>query len=247
MDKKVALVTGSNRGIGRAIALKLASDGYDIIVNYSRESSAASAQETVDMIKKIGVDALPIKCDVTSANEVTDMVKLIKDSYGRIDVLVNNAGITRDKLLGMMKEDDFDNVININLKGTFLVTKAVSKLMLKQRSGSIINVSSVIGVIGNAGQSNYAASKAGLIGFTKSLAKEFGSRSITVNAVAPGFIKTDMTEVLSDEVKKGLSDAIALKKLGEPEDVANAVSFLASENASYITGQVLNVCGGMVI
>ncbi len=247
MDKKVALVTGSSRGIGETIAYKLAKDGYSIVVNYSSQSSEQNAQKVVEEIKKLKVDAIAIKCNIANGEEVNDMVKQIKDEFGRIDVLVNNAGITKDKLLGMMKEEDFDSVININLKGAFLVSKAVSKLMLKQKYGKIINLSSVIGVMGNAGQSNYAASKAGLIGFTKSLAKELASRNINVNAVAPGYIETEMTDKLPEDVKTSIASHIALKRLGTTEDVANVVSFLASKNADYITGQTINVCGGMVI
>lgn len=247
MSNKVALVTGSSRGIGKEIALKLANDGFDLVINYTSDRSKDSALSVVDEIKKNNGNAVAIKCNVVISDEVTNMVKEIKDTFGRLDVVVNNAGITRDKLLGMMKEEDFDAVLNVNLKGAFLVSKAVSKMMLKQRYGKIINLSSVIGIMGNAGQSNYAASKAGLIGFTKSLAKELAPRNINVNAIAPGYIETDMTDALPEDVKESIAGVIALKRLGKPEDVANVVSFLASDKADYITGQTINVCGGMVI
>ncbi len=247
MEKKVALVTGSSRGIGKEIAIKFAKDGYNIVINYTSQRSEEEANKVSEEAKGYGVEAVCVQCNVTNADEVANMMKIVKDTFGRIDVLVNNAGITKDKLLGMMKEDDFDAVINVNLKGAFLVSKAASKMMLRQKYGKIINISSVIGVMGNAGQSNYAASKAGLIGFTKSLAKELAPRNINVNAIAPGYIETEMTEVLPQEIKDAIAAQIALKKLGKPEDVANVVSFLGSEAASYITGQVLNVCGGMII
>ncbi len=247
LKNQTALVTGSNRGIGKVIALTFAKNGANIVVNYVGEANKAEALDTVEEIKALGVEAIAIDCNVVDNDAVVAMIKEIKTTFGTLDIVVNNAGITRDKLLISMKEEDFDSVINVNLKGTFLVSKAASKLMIKQRKGSIINISSVIGVVGNAGQANYAASKAGIIGFTKSLAKELASRNIRANAICPGFIQTKMTDVLSDEIKKSMEDVIALKRLGNPEDVANAALFLASEQSSYITGQALNVCGGMVM
>ncbi len=247
LKNQTALITGSNRGIGKTIALTFAKNGANIVVNYVGEANEAEALETVNEIKELGVEAIAIDCNVVDGDAVTAMIKQIKTTFGTLDIVVNNAGITKDKLLISMKEDDFDAVINVNLKGTFLVSKAASKLMIKQRKGTIINISSVIGLIGNAGQVNYAASKAGIIGFTKSLAKELASRNVRANAICPGFIQTKMTDVLSDEIKKSMEDVIALKRLGNPEDVANAALFLASEQANYITGQSLNVCGGMVM
>lgn len=242
---KVALVTGAARGIGKAIALKLASKGYDVIVNFN--GSEEKANEVASECIKLGSNAMTYKCNVASFNDVEKMIKDIVEKYGKIDVLVNNAGITKDTLLLRMSEDDFDNVIDINLKGTFNCIKHVSKVMLKARCGKIINMSSVVGVSGNAGQINYSSSKAGVIGMTKSAAKELASRGITVNAIAPGYIETDMTNVLSDEIKEGIRKSIPLNRLGQPEDIANAVAFLASDEASYITGQVIHVCGGMLM
>lgn len=242
---KVALVTGAARGIGRAIAIKLAGNGYDVIVNYN--GSIEKANETVEECKKLGSNSKAYKCDVSDYNAVEQMVKDIIAEYGKIDCLVNNAGITKDTLLLRMTEEDFDKVIDINLKGAFNCLKHVSKYMIKARSGKIISLSSVVGVSGNAGQVNYSASKAGIIGMTKSAAKELAARGITVNAIAPGYIETDMTNVLSDDVKDGIKKSIPLSRLGQPEDIANAVNFLASDDASYITGQVLHVCGGMLM
>lgn len=242
---KVALITGASRGIGQAVALEMARAGADIAVNYS--GSEAAAQATVNQVKALGRKAIMVKANVADADEVAAMVEAVQAEFGHIDILVNNAGITRDTLLMRMKDSDWDDVININLKGVYLVTKAVSKLMMKQRSGRIINMSSVVGVTGNAGQANYSASKAGVIGFTKTCAKELASRGILVNAIAPGFIHTDMTDVLPEKVKEATLAAIPLHRMAEPKEVASVAVFLASEYASYITGQVLNVDGGMVM
>lgn len=242
---KVAVVTGAGRGIGRAIALKLSKLGASVVINY--RSSIKEAQELIDEIKASGGNAEAVQGDVSSLEDAEKVVKFAVEKFGRLDILVNNAGITKDTLLLRMKEEDFDKVLEVNLKGVFNCTKHASAIMLKQKSGRIINISSVIGLIGNAGQANYAAAKAGIIGFTKSIAKELGGRGITVNAIAPGFISTDMTEVLSDKVKEKLLESVPLRKLGSPEDVANLAGFLASDNASYITGQVINVDGGMVM
>ncbi|MPQ43899.1 3-oxoacyl-[acyl-carrier-protein] reductase [Clostridium tarantellae] len=245
LKEKVAIVTGGTRGIGRAIAIKLAQLGANIVINY--RSSDKEAEEVKELIKSFGVDVVCVKCDISDFEEAKKLIDECKNKFGKLDILINNAGITKDTLVLRMKEEDFDNVINVNLKGTFNCSKHASAIMLKQRSGKIINLTSVVGVVGNAGQANYAASKAGVIGLTKSLAKEFGARGINVNAVAPGFIKTDMTAVLSDTIKEEVAKNVPLKKLGEPEDIANLVAFLASDSASYITGQVINVDGGMVI
>lgn len=242
---KVALVTGASRGIGHAVALEMAKAGADVVVNYS--GSEAAAQQTVEQIEALGRKAIKIKANVGDADEVQAMVDEAQATFGHIDILVNNAGITRDGLLMRMKDADWDDVININLKGVYLTTKAVSKLMMKQRSGRIINMTSVSGVTGNAGQANYAAAKAGVIGFTKTCARELASRGITVNAVAPGFIQTDMTDVLPEKVKEGVATSVPLGRMGQPEEIAGVVTFLATDFASYITGQVLNVDGGMVM
>lgn len=245
LGNKVAIVTGGSRGIGRAVALQLAKNGAKVAVNYA--GNAKAGQEVVDMIVAQGGEAVAIQGDIANAEAVESLVKQTLERFGRVDILVNNAGITRDTLLMRMKEDDWDSVLDTNLKGIFLCTKAVSRIMMKQKSGKIINMTSVVGIMGNAGQANYAAAKAGVIGFTKSMAKELATRNITVNAIAPGFITTDMTAVLSDQVKDDLTKSIPLAKLGSPEDVAYAVVFLASDYANYITGQTLNVDGGMVM
>jgi 3-oxoacyl-[acyl-carrier protein] reductase len=242
---KIALVTGGSRGIGRAICLELASQGAKVVVNYA--GSQAAAEETVALIKERGGEAFAVQGDVASAEDVANMVSRALETYGRIDILVNNAGITRDNLLVRMKDEDWDAVINTNLKGVFLTTKAVAKPMMKQRGGRIINITSVVGIVGNPGQANYVSAKAGVIGLTKSNAKELASRGITVNAIAPGYIETDMTDKLGEDVKSKLFETIPLARMGRPEDIASAVAFLASDKASYITGQVLNVDGGMVM
>ena len=243
-ENKVALITGGTRGIGKAIAKKFAENGYNLVINYVSENT----------------DLEKLKNDINSENEILfvranvgdfvsceELVKQAIDKFGKIDVLINNAGITRDNLIMRMKEEDFDNVINTNLKGTFNVTKNVVPYMMKKRRGKIVNVSSVVGVSGNAGQCNYAASKAGIIGFTKSIAKELASRNILANCVAPGFIDTDMTEVLSDIVKENINNQIPLKRMGTAEEIAKVVYFLAGEDNTYITGQVLNIDGGMLM
>lgn len=245
LDGNVAIVTGASRGIGRSVAIELAKAGAKIVINYA--GNHAAAKEVEEAVKAIGGEALLIQADVANAEAVDQMIKQTIDTFGRIDILVNNAGITRDTLLMRMKEEDWDAVINTNLKGVFNCTKSVSRVMMKQRSGRIINMTSVVGIMGNAGQANYAAAKAGVVGFTKSMAKELASRGITVNAIAPGFISTDMTAVLSEQVKNDLSAQIPLGRLGTPEDVAGAVLFLASGAANYITGQTINVDGGMVM
>lgn len=242
---KTALVTGGSRGIGRAIALELAAQGADIVVNYTR--NGAMAEAVVAEIEALGVKALAVQADVSVSAEAERLVDAAVALNGQIDLLINNAGITRDTLLIRMKEEDWDDVLQINLKGAFLMTKLVGKVMLKKKSGRIVNITSVVGVMGNAGQANYAASKAGLIGLTKSAAKEFAARGITVNAVAPGFIRTDMTDALSDEVKAKYAEAIPLGAMGEAEDISRTVAFLCSEGARYITGQVLLVDGGLHI
>jgi 3-oxoacyl-[acyl-carrier protein] reductase len=243
LEGKAALVTGASRGIGREIALELARNGANVAVNFS--GSEAKANEVVDEIKKMGQDAFAIKCDVSNTEEVATMVKETIDRFGKLDILVNNAGITKDNLLMRMKEEEWDDVININLKGVFLCTKAVTRQMMKQRSGRIINIASIVGAIGNAGQANYVAAKAGIIGLTKTTAKELASRNITVNAIAPGFISTDMTDKLTDEVKAEMLKQIPLARLGEPKDIAKMAAFLASEDGSYISGQTMHINGGM--
>lgn len=241
---KVAIVTGGSRGIGKEIAISLAKNGYNVVINYnSNEEEALNVKKICDEYN----EAIICKTNVASFKETEELVSCAMNKFGQIDLLVNNAGITKDTLMLRMTEEDFDAVIDINLKGTFNMCKHVSKIMFKQKSGVIINMSSVIGEIGNAGQANYAASKAGIIGLTKSLAKEFAARNIRVNAIAPGYVITDMTSVLKDDIKDAILKNIPLQRFAEPSDIANAVLFLASDNASYITGQIINVDGGMVI
>jgi 3-oxoacyl-[acyl-carrier protein] reductase len=242
---KVALVTGASRGIGKAIALELAAQGATVAVNYA--GSEAKANEVVDLIKGMGNEAIAIQADVSNGESVAKMIKTVTDTFGSLDILVNNAGITRDNLLMRMKEEDWDAVINTNLKGVFHCIKGVTRQMMKQRSGKIINIASIVGVSGNAGQANYVAAKAGVIGLTKTTAKELASRNINVNAIAPGFITTDMTDELTDEVKIEMLKQIPLARFGDPEDIAKVVSFLASDNSKYMTGQTLHVDGGMVM
>ncbi len=244
-EEKVVFVTGGSRGIGKEVATKFAENGYNIVINYVSDKTDVEALK--NEWEEKGVKTLILKADVTKADEVDMVVKEAIEKFGKIDVLVNNAGITRDNLLMRMSEEEFDRVIETNLKGTFIVTKAVTKYMMKKRAGSIVNLSSVVGVAGNAGQCNYSASKAGVIGFTKSIAKELASRNIRANAVAPGFIETDMTAVLSDAVKEGIHNQIPLKRMGSAKEVADLIYFLGSEQSSYITGQVINVDGGMVM
>lgn len=244
--KRAALVTGSNRGIGRAVAERLARDGFDVCVNCSSEASLPSAQELADQLEReYGVRAVAVAANVADPAAASALVDAAMEAFGRLDVLVNNAGITRDGLLARMKDEDFDAVLDVNLKGTFNCCRAAAQRMMKQRYGRIVNMSSVVGVAGNAGQANYAASKAGVIGLTKAVAKELAGRNITANAVAPGFIETDMTDALSDRQRAAITERIASKRLGAPEDVAALVSFLASEEAGYVTGQVVCVDGGM--
>lgn len=243
LKNKVALVTGASRGIGRAIALTLAGYGAIVIVNYC--GSKEKADEIVNQIKENGGTAIAYQADVADFEAVKTMFTDITKEYGRIDILVNNAGITKDNLILKMSEEEFDAVINTNLKGVFNCLKQASRIMLKQKEGRIINISSISGVVGNPGQANYCAAKAGVIGITKSLAKELGSRGITVNAVAPGYINTDMTAVLKDDLKEKVTELIPLKRLGEVEDIAETVAFLASDKASYITGQTIQVDGGL--
>ncbi|WP_026570396.1 MULTISPECIES: 3-oxoacyl-[acyl-carrier-protein] reductase [Sediminibacillus] len=245
LNGKAALVTGASRGIGKAIALELARQGAKVAVNFA--GNEAKAEEVVKEIETLGGEAIKVKANVADETEVKQMIKHVIDSFGSLDILVNNAGITRDNLLMRMKEEEFDQVIDTNLKGVFLCTKGVTRQMMKQKSGRIINIASVVGVSGNPGQANYVAAKAGVIGMTKSTAKELASRNILVNAVAPGFIETDMTDQLTDEQRQGMQDLIPLAKLGKGEDVAKVVRFLASEDADYITGQTIHVDGGMVM
>ncbi|MEG1972094.1 MAG: 3-oxoacyl-[acyl-carrier-protein] reductase [Oscillospiraceae bacterium] len=245
LNGKSALVTGGSRGIGRAICLELAKNGANVAINYFGSSDAAA--EVKEECEKLGVKAIAIKADVSKEDECQDLISKACDAFGRIDILVNNAGITKDNLILRMSSQDFDSVLNTNLRGAFLCLKYVSKIMLRQKSGKILNISSIVGISGNAGQVNYSAAKAGIIGMTKSLAKELGSRSITVNAIAPGFIATDMTKNLPPEAISEISKNIPLKRMGEPQDIANAALFLLSDNSAYITGQVLNVDGGMLM
>lgn len=245
LSGKVALVTGAGRGIGRATALKLGAAGARVAVNYN--ASEGPAQEVVDQITSAGGEARAIKADVSKSDEIDTMVNALVKEWGRVDILVNNAGITRDNLMMRMSQDEWDAVMDTNLRSAYFCTRAVLRPMMRNRWGRVISLSSVVGLTGNTGQANYAAAKAGIIGFTKSIAKEVGSRGITANAIAPGFIETDITAVLPEELKQGMIKAIPAERPGQPEDVANAIVFLASDLASYITGQVLNVDGGMVM
>ncbi|MDI3509104.1 MAG: 3-oxoacyl-[acyl-carrier protein] reductase [Clostridiales bacterium] len=245
LKDKVALITGASRGIGKAAAIKLGSEGAKVAVNYLKNADAAA--KVVDIINSNGGDAVAIQGDTSVREHAVDVVNRTLEHYGTIDILVNNAGITRDNLLMRMSQDDWQKVIDINLGSVFNCTQAVCRTMIKKRSGTIINIASVVGLTGNAGQANYAAAKAGIIGFTKAVAKELSSRGITVNAVAPGFIKTDMTDTLADSVKEQVLNNIPLHRFGEPEEVAELIAFLAGEGAKYITGQVINIDGGLVM
>lgn len=243
LANKIALVTGASRGIGREIALELARNGSHVAITYINNEK--KAQDLVEEIMSLGVKAIAIKADVSKTGEVEEMIKKVEEEFGTIDILVNNAGVTKDNLLIRMKEDEWQEVMDVNLKGTFLCTKAVARMMMKKRYGKIINITSVVGITGNIGQGNYSASKAGIIGFTKSMARELASRGIRVNAVAPGFIETDMTDVLKEDIKENMLKSIPLGRFGTPKDIANAVVFLAGSKSDYITGQVINVNGGM--
>ncbi|RXY99301.1 3-oxoacyl-[acyl-carrier-protein] reductase [Fictibacillus sp. S7] len=245
LNGKTALVTGASRGIGRAIALELAKNGAKVAVNYA--GNEAKAKEVVEEIIAMGQEAIAVQANVADSESVTGMVKRVIEEFGSLDILVNNAGITKDNLLMRMKEEEWDSVLNTNLKGVFLCTKAVTRQMMKQRKGRIINISSIVGVSGNPGQANYVAAKAGVIGLTKTTAKELASRNITVNAIAPGFIDTEMTEVLEENVKGEMLKAIPLARFGSTDDIASLVTFLAGDSSSYITGQTINVDGGMVM
>ena len=242
---KTVLITGGSRGIGKAVAIKFAEKGNQIIINYVSEKTDTEKLKN-ELLEAGAKDVLLIKADVSNSEDVKNMVKESIEKFEKIDILVNNAGITKDNLLMRMSEEEFDKVIQINLKGTYLVTKEVTKYMMKKRSGSIVNLASVVGVAGNAGQCNYAASKAGIIGFTKSIAKELASRNIRANAVAPGFIETDMTNVLKEEIKESINSQIPLRRMGSAKEVAELVYFLGEDASSYITGQVINVDGGMI-
>ena len=243
LKNKIALITGAGRGIGRAIAIALANEGAEVVINYN--GSEERAKEVKQTIEENGGKASIYKCNVSDFVACEAMIKDIVKEYGHLDILVNNAGITKDGLIMKMKEEDFDSVLNVNLKGTFNTIRHSARQMLKQRSGKIINISSVSGILGNVGQANYAASKAGVIGLTKTMARELGSRGITVNAIAPGFVDTEMTEVLSEEIRENACKQIILGRFGKPEDIANTAVFLASDKADYITGQVISVDGGM--
>jgi len=242
---KTVLITGGSRGIGRAMALAFAEEGTNVIINYT--SDEENAKNAIKEIEKFGVKGLAIRANISKAEEVNSMFDKIKEDFDVIDILINNAGITRDSLFIGMKEKDWDEVIEVNLKGMFLCTKAVIRKMLRQRYGRIVNISSVVGVIGNPGQANYCASKAGVIGFTKSLAREVASRNITVNAIAPGFIKTDMTDALPEDIKESVMGTIPMGRYGNPEDIANIAVFLSSDKAGYITGQIIHIDGGMAM
>ncbi|WP_033543708.1 3-oxoacyl-[acyl-carrier-protein] reductase [Planococcus sp. CAU13] len=242
---KTAIITGASRGIGAEIARRFAQAGAKIVVNYS--GSQAKAEAVVETIKEHGGEAIAVKANVADADDVKAMVDAAMEAFGSVDILVNNAGITRDNLMMRMKDDEWDDVINTNLKGVFVCTKAVTRQMMKQRSGRIVNIASIVGVMGNAGQANYVASKAGVIGLTKTTARELASRGITANAVAPGFITTDMTDGLNDDIQKTMLAQIPLGRFGKPEEVAKAALFLASDEASYMTGQTLHLDGGMVM
>lgn len=245
LQGKNAIVTGASRGIGRSIALELAKQGANVVVNYA--GSEDKAEEVVQEAISLGVRSFKFQANISNESEVKEMIKSVTNEFGTIDILVNNAGITKDNLLMRMKEDEFDQVVQTNLKGTFLCTKAVTRQMMKQKSGRIINVASIVGVSGNPGQANYVAAKAGVIGLTKTSAKELASRNILVNAVAPGFISTDMTDQLSKEQQDSLLSLVPLERFGKPEDVARVVRFLATEDANYITGQTIHIDGGMVM
>lgn len=245
LNGKIAVITGAGRGIGRAIALHFADNGAKIVLNY--RSSTSQVEELLQTINNAGGDAIAVQADISKEDEAKGLIEAAVKHFGRIDILVNNAGITKDNLIMRMSEADFDSVLDINLKGTFFCTKYAATVMLKQRSGKIINISSVVGITGNVGQANYAASKAGVIGMTKAVARELASRGITVNAVAPGFIQTDMSDQLSDKVKEATLASIPLKRYGVASEVAATVGFLASESANYITGQVIQVDGGLVM
>lgn len=245
LNNKNAVITGATRGIGREIAITLAKNGANIAINYRKENE--DLNRLVSELKELGVKIFTKKCDVSNGKEVDKFIKESKESLGSIDILVNNAGITKDGLILRMKEEDFDSVLDVNLKGVFNATKAVSGIMMKQRYGKIINISSVVGISGNAGQCNYAASKAGVIGFSKSIARELATRNVNVNVVAPGYINTDMTKDLPEKIKDNVIQSIPMKKIGEPKEVANLVLFLASDLSDYITGQVISVDGGMVM
>ena len=245
LKNKNAVVTGATRGIGREIAFTLAKNGANVAINYRTLNE--DVERLIEELKSYGTNIVAVKCDISHEEEVKSFIAESKEQLGSIDILINNAGITKDGLLMRMKEKDFSDVLDVNLKGTFITTREAASIMMKQRYGKIINISSVVGVIGNAGQCNYAASKAGVIGFSKSVARELASRNITVNVVAPGFINTDMTGVLPEKVKESMLQGIPLKRIGDPKDIANVVLFLASDLSNYITGQVINVDGGMVM
>jgi 3-oxoacyl-[acyl-carrier protein] reductase len=242
---KTAVITGASRGIGKAVAIRLGKAGANLVLNYRSNDEAMDT--LLEALEKEGINAVKVKGDISNSDEAKELMKIAKDTFGSLDILVNNAGITKDKLIIQMKEEDFDSVIRVNLKGSYNCIKHAARIMMKQRSGKIVNMASVVGVTGNAGQINYSASKAGVIGMTKSAARELSARNITVNAVAPGFIETDMTKDLVEKAGEGMLSGIPLGRLGSPEDIAEAVAFLASDAAAYVTGQVLNVDGGMVM